>query len=205
MPKQNHFYQPHLGHNLKHDPFNAIVAPRPIGWISSKSAAGVLNLAPYSFFNAFNYHPPIIGFSSIGYKDTVQNIAETGVFCWNLVSEPLAHAMNQTSASIASSESEFDFAGLTLGKSQVIDVPHVAASPCVLECRKSQIIQLAGADGNLVDTWMVMGEVVGVHIAIAHIQDGVYNTASAKPILRGGGAGDYFKVDAKQKFTLNRP
>ncbi|GAC25799.1 MAG: flavin reductase family protein [Alteromonadaceae bacterium] len=205
MSIHRHFYQPHQGHALKHDPFNAIVAPRPIGWISTKASSGELNLAPYSFFNAFNYHPPIIGFASIGYKDTVKNIEQTGEFCWSLVTESLAQAMNQTSATLPSHESEFDFAGLELGESNVIDVPHVAASPSVLECRKSQIIQLTGADGKLVDTWMVMGEVVGVHIDTAFIVDGVYNTALAKPVLRGGGAGDYFKIDPAQKFTLSRP
>ena len=122
MPHQRYFYQPHLGHKLKHNPFNAIIAPRPIGWISTKSLSGDLNLAPYSFFNAFNYHPPIIGFSSIGYKDTVKNIQESGVFCWNLVSESLVDAMNQTSATLPSTQSEFDFAGLAIGKSNVVDV-----------------------------------------------------------------------------------
>ena len=205
MSDRSHFYQPSQGHGLKHDPFNALVAPRPIGWISTKSSAGVLNLAPYSFFNAFNYHPPIIGFASIGYKDTVKNIQETGEFCWNLVSASLVDAMNKTSAALPSDKSEFEFAGLSTRQSKIIDVPNVAASPSVLECRKSQIIQLSGADGKLVDTWMVLGEVVGVHIDTAFIQDGVYNTAAAKPILRGGGAGDYFSIDSAQRFSINRP
>ncbi|MDO6840882.1 flavin reductase family protein [Paraglaciecola chathamensis] len=205
MPHQRYFYQPHLGHKLKHNPFNAIIAPRPIGWISTKSLSGDLNLAPYSFFNAFNYHPPIIGFSSIGYKDTVKNIQESGVFCWNLVSESLVDAMNQTSATLPSTQSEFDFAGLAIGKSNVVDVPHVANSLCVFECKNTQIMQLTEADGKLVDTWMVMGEVVGVHIDNSLIEEGIYNTALAKPVLRAGGAGDYFKVNSEQKFTLNRP
>ncbi|WP_166423017.1 flavin reductase family protein [Paraglaciecola sp. 20A4] len=205
MSEHSHFYQPSQGHGLKHDPFNALVAPRPIGWISTRSLTGILNIAPYSFFNAFNYHPPIIGFASIGYKDTVKNIQETGEFCWNLVSASLVDAMNQTSAALPSDESEFEFAGLKTRKSKIINVPNVAASPSVLECRKSQIIQLTGANGKLVDTWMVLGEVVGVHIDTAFIQDGVYNTAAAKPILRGGGAGDYFNIDSAQRFTINRP
>ncbi|WP_158770069.1 flavin reductase family protein [Paraglaciecola sp. L1A13] len=205
MSDRSHFYQPSQGHGLKHDPFNALVAPRPIGWISTKSSAGVLNIAPYSFFNAFNYHPPIIGFASIGYKDTVKNIQETGEFCWNLVSASLVDAMNKTSAALPSDKSEFEFAGLSTRQSKIIDVPNVAASHSVLECRKSQIIQLTGADGELVDTWMVLGEVVGVHIDTAFIQDGVYNTAAAKPILRGGGAGDYFSIDSAQRFSINRP
>ena len=113
--------------------------------------------------------------------------------------------MNKTSAALPSDKSEFEFAGLSTRQSKIIDVPNVAASPSVLECRKSQIIQLTGADGELVDTWMVLGEVVGVHIDTAFIQDGVYNTAAAKPILRGGGAGDYFSIDSAQRFSINRP
>ena len=113
--------------------------------------------------------------------------------------------MNKTSAALPSDKSEFEFAGLSTRQSKIIDVPNVAASPSVLECRKSQIIQLTGADGKLVDTWMVLGEVVGVHIDTAFIQDGVYNTAAAKPILRGGGAGDYFSIDSAQRFSINRP
>ncbi len=99
-----HFYEPKVGHGLAHDPFNAIIAPRPIGWISSKSKEGKLNLAPYSFFNALNYTPPIIGFSSVGDKDSLKNIKATGEFCWNLVSKPLVEAMNQTSAPLAADE-----------------------------------------------------------------------------------------------------
>ena len=98
MAEDTHFYEPEQGHRLAHDPFNSIVGPRPIGWISSRDGQGRLNLAPYSFFNAFNYTPPIIGFASIGHKDTVQNIEETGEFAWNLVTRPLAEAMNTTCA-----------------------------------------------------------------------------------------------------------
>jgi len=92
------FYEPRNGHGLPHDPFNSIVGPRPIGWVSTKSANGILNLAPYSFFNAFNYVPPIVGFSSVGAKDSLRNVQETGEFVWNLVTRPLAEAMNKTCA-----------------------------------------------------------------------------------------------------------
>ncbi len=126
MSKSIHSYQPSLGHGLKHDPFNAIVGPRPIGWISTQSASGKLNLAPYSFFNAFNYVPPIIGFSSVGYKDTVRNIEETGEFVWNLATRPLAEAMNQTSAMVGPDVNEFELAGLTPLPSQVVAVPRVS-------------------------------------------------------------------------------
>src|SRR5258706_14036947 len=95
-----HVYEPRLGHGLPHDPFNSVVGPRPIGWISTRDREGRLNLAPYSFFNGFNYEPPIIGFASIGFKDTVRNIRETGEFVWNLATRPLAEAMNVTSAMV---------------------------------------------------------------------------------------------------------
>ncbi|MCM0612949.1 flavin reductase family protein [Marinobacter sediminum] len=205
MPDDIHFYEPANGHGLAHDPFNALVAPRPIGWISSKSRDGVLNLAPYSFFNAFNYHPPIVGFSSIGYKDSVRNAEETGEFCWNLVTRPLGEAMNQTCAPVGPDVDEFALSGLTPAPSRVISVPHVAESPVTLECRVSQVLQLAGADGQNVDTWMVFGEVVGVHIAQHLLRDGVYDTAAAEPILRGGGPADYFTVTESQKFQMHRP
>ncbi len=120
MTDSMHFYEPRHGHGLAHDPFNAIVGPRPIGWISSCNANGVNNLAPYSFFNAFNYTPPIIGFASIGYKDTLRNIEETGEFGWNLVTRPLAQVMNQTSANAPPEVSEFELAGLTPPRPQAL-------------------------------------------------------------------------------------
>ena len=109
MSENFHFYEPRLGHGLPHDPFNAIVGPRPIGWISSQSKEGIPNLAPYSFFNAFNYIPPIIGFSTIGYKDTIHNIEQTGEFAWNLVTRPLAEQMNQSCAAVEPEIDEFQF------------------------------------------------------------------------------------------------
>ncbi|WP_339782669.1 flavin reductase family protein [Marinobacter sp.] len=205
MPEDIHFYEPANGHGLAHDPFNALVAPRPIGWISSRSRDGVLNLAPYSFFNAFNYHPPIVGFSSIGYKDSVRNAEETGEFCWNLVTRSLSGAMNQTCAAVGPEVDEFALSGLTPKPSRVISVPHVAESPVTLECRVTQVLQLAGVDGKKVDTWMVFGEVVGVHIAQHLLKDGIYDTAAAEPVMRGGGPADYFTVDGSQKFQMYRP
>lgn len=200
-----YFYEPRLGHGLPHDPLNAIIAPRPIGWISSRSAAGNLNLAPYSFFNAFNYVPPIIGFASVGYKDTVRNIEQTREFGWNLVTRALAQAMNQTSATVAPDVSEFELAGLTPEPSRLISVPRVAQSPVSFECRCTQIIQLQSADGEKVKTWLVLGEVVGVHIARSLLKDGIYDTASAEHVLRGGGAADYFFFGKDQLFRMRRP
>lgn len=205
MPDNAHFYQPKDGHQLPHDPFNAIIAPRPIGWISSQNANGQVNLAPYSFFNAFNYHPPIIGFSSIGYKDSVKNAAETGQFCWNLVTRSLAESMNKTSAMVDSDVDEFELANLAKGQSKIIDVPYVALSPVVMECKTSQVIQLQNAKGEQCQTWMVLGEVVGVHIAQSAIKTGIYDTAAMEPIMRGGGPADYFSVNANNKFELSRP
>ena len=205
MPNAIHFYEPREGHRLPHDPFNAIVGPRPIGWISSLSKTGALNLAPYSFFNAFNYTPPIVGFASIGYKDSVRNIEETGEFAWNLTTRALAEAMNQSCASVPPEVNEFELAGLTPVASSVIAVPRVAESPVSFECRRTQVLQLAGADGSKVDTWLVLGEVVAVHIAKALLKDGVYDTANADHVLRGGGPGDYFTIGPEQLFRMIRP
>ena len=200
-----HFYQPSQGHRLPHDPFNAIVGPRPIGWISSQSSAGLLNLAPYSFFNAFNYTPPLIGFSSIGYKDTVRNIEETGEFVWNLVTRDLAEAMNLSCAAVAPEVNEFELAGLTPQASSLVKPPRVADCPVAFECKLSQLIRLRGANGVEVDSWLVLGEVIGVHIAENLLIDGVYDTAAAHPVLRGGGPADYFEIDVAQRFRMFRP
>lgn len=200
-----HFYEPNAGHGLAHDPFNSIVGPRPIGWISTQSASGSVNLAPYSFFNAFNYVPPIIGFASIGHKDTLRNIEETGEFVWNLTTRPLAEAMNQTSAPVAAQVNEFDVAGLASTPSRLVKPPRVADSPVAFECRTTQVLQLQGLDGQKVSTWLVLGEVIAVHIAKRLIVDGVYQTAAASPVLRGGGPADYFEIGAQQLFRMGRP
>ena len=200
-----HFYEPCHGHGLAHDPFNAIVGPRPIGWISTCSATGLNNLAPYSFFNAFNYTPPIIGFASIGHKDTLRNIEETGEFAWNLVTQLLAQAMNQSCANVAPDVNEFALAGLTPVPSRLIKVPRVQQSPVSFECRCTQIVQLQTAKGGKVPTWLILGEVVAVHIARRLIKDGVYDTATADHILRGGGPADYFTIGPAQLFKMTRP
>ena len=205
MQDDSYYYQPAQGHGLAHDPFNAIVGPRPIGWIASRSAGGVLNLAPYSFFNAFNYTPPIIGFASIGHKDSLSNIEQTGEFVWNLATLPLAEAMNQSCAAVGPEVDEFELAGLTPAPSRLIDVPRVAESPVSFECRKTQIIQLQSAAGDAVNTWLVLGEVVGVHIDRRLLVDGVYDTAAAEPILRGGGPADYFRIEPDALFRMHRP
>lgn len=205
MSHDFHYYEPRDGHGLRHDPLNAIVGPRPIGWISTWDGQGRYNLAPYSFFNQFNYRPPIIGFSSIGWKDSVRNIDATGVFVWNLATRPLAEAMNITSSTVPPDVDEFELSGLTREKSRLIDVPRVAESPVSFECRKTDIIQLGGVDGVKVDSWLVLGEVVAVHIDKSLLVDGVYDTAAARPILRAGRRGDYFEITQDRGFEMLRP
>lgn len=198
-------YEPKNGHGLPHDPFNSIVGPRAIGWISTKSRVGVCNLAPYSFFNAFNYVPPIIGFSSIGYKDTVRNVQETGEFVWNLVTLDLVEAMNQTCTPYPPEVSEFEMAGLTQMDSTIVAPPRVAESKVSFECKATQIIQLETISGSKVESWLVLGEVVQIHIDQTCLKDGIYQTAEVGHVLRAGGAGDYFSIGPEQLFKLNRP
>lgn len=200
-----YFYEPRNGHGLPHDPFNAIVGPRPIGWISTQNAAGAVNLAPYSFFNAFNYVPPLIGFSSIGRKDTVKNIEETGEFAWNLVTRPIADQMNQTCAPVAPEVNEFELAKLTATASRLIQAPRVQESPVSFECKSTSIQQLHTFNGEKIDTWLILGEVIAVHIAKVLLKDGVYDTAAAGHVMRGGGPADYFSVGPEQLFKIFRP
>ncbi|WP_241622363.1 flavin reductase family protein [Rosenbergiella australiborealis] len=206
MTQSTYSYQPTQGHGLAHDPLNAIIAPRPIGWISSRSAAGQRNLAPYSFFNIFNYQPPIIGFASSGWKDSVANIAETKEFVWNLVTEPLAQAMNQTSSPLPHGQDEFALAGLTPVKSQLIAVDRVAESPVHFECRLTQLIQLRDIQDKPIDSWLVLGEVVMIHIRTALLDEqGVYQTVEAAPLLRAGGPSAYYGISDDQRMDLWRP
>lgn len=203
--KELHYYEPRNGHGLKHDPFNAIIAPRPIGWISSRDDKGNINLAPYSFFNAFCYHPPIVGFSSTAWKDSVANISETKEFVWNLPTMALARQMNATSASVAHGVNEFAIAGLTAAPCRLVDVPRVAESPVSFECKLAQIVQLQGADGRKAEAWLTLGEVVAVHIDKAFIKDGIYQTAAPRPIVRAGRRGDYFEIRPDAMFEMARP
>ena len=205
MSHKRYSYQPRAGHGLPHDPLNAIIGPRPIGWISSVSSSGQHNLAPYSFFNCFNYHPPIIGFASSGWKDSVRNIAETKEFVWNLATRPLAEAMNESSASLPADQDEFAFAGLTPLAASQVSASLVAESPVNFECRLTQLIQLQDASGNLLDSWLVMGEAVAIHIDESLLEEGIYQTARAEPILRAGGPSAYYGISEAQRFDLVRP
>lgn len=200
-----HSYEPRHGHGLPHDPFKAIIGPRPIGWISSVNASGAGNLAPYSFFNAFSDKPPIIGFCSSGWKHSVANIDATGEFVWNLATRPLAEAMNASSAAVAPEINEFQLAGLTSLPSALVKPARVGESPVNFECRLTQLIRLEAADGAPVNSWLVLGEVVMVHVDTALLVDGIYDTAAARPILRAGKLGDYFEITAQTMFTMERP
>jgi len=202
---QYHIYEPKHGHGLAHDPLNSIVVPRPIGWISTLDKEGRRNLAPYSFFNLYSYKPPIVGFSSNGWKDSVRNIEETGEFVWNLATRDLAAAMNETSAPLPHGTDEFERAGLETAPSRLVKPPRVAASPVAFECKLTQMIPLTNIAGEKVNSWLTLGEVVCVHIEKRLIVDGSYDTVGARPIARGGGPADYFAVEESVRFRMNRP
>ena len=205
MTQDHHFYEPANGHGLRHDPLNAIVAPRPIGWISTVSPGGVRNLAPYSFFNLINYRPPLVAFSSMGWKDSVANVEATGEFVWNLATKPLAEAMNATSATVDAEVDEFVLAGLAAEPSRLVAPPRVAESPVAFECRLTQLIRLETKEKRPLDQWLVIGEAIGIHIDRAMIEDGVYQTARPHPITRGGGPADYFEITEDALFRMKRP
>ena len=200
-----HFYEPASGHGLPHDPLNAIVAPRPIGWISTVSAAGARNLAPYSFFNVINYTPPLVAFSSMGWKDSVANVKETGEFVWNLATRAQAAAMNATSATVPADIDEFALAGLDALPSSLVKPDRVAGSPVQFECLLTQLIQLETKEGHALDQWLVIGEAIGIHIDRACLEGGIYQTARPHPITRGGGPADYFEITEDALFKMRRP
>jgi flavin reductase (DIM6/NTAB) family NADH-FMN oxidoreductase RutF len=200
-----HFYEPAGGHGLPHDPFKALVAPRPIGWVSTVSAAGIPNLAPYSFFNAVGDFPPMIAFSSSGRKDSLVNAEETGEFVWNMATRALAEAMNASSASVSPETDEFGLAALETAPSRLVAPPRVAASPAALECRLLQIVQLHDLDGQETSNRLVIGQVVGVHIDRAYLRDGVFDTGAAHPIMRAGYRDQYVEATPETMFRMTRP
>ncbi len=200
-----HVYEPKDGHGLAHDPLNSIVVPRPIGWVSTIDMQGRRNLAPYSFFNLYSYKPPIIGFTSTGWKDSAQNTKDTGEFVWNLATRELGEAMNETSASVPHGEDEFLRAKLEAVPSRLVKPERVAMSPVAFECKVTQQIQLTDQTGAPVNSWLTLGEVVCIHIEKRLIVDGVYNSVAARPIARGGGPADYFAVEQSVHFQMHRP
>jgi flavin reductase (DIM6/NTAB) family NADH-FMN oxidoreductase RutF len=198
------FYRPEDGHGLPHNPFNAIVTPRPIGWIATRGADGSENLAPYSFFNAVAYVPPQVMFASTsakpdrdGTKDSVSNIRETGVFCVNIVEYAMRDAMNLTSGPWPREVDEFAKAGIARAECRTIPCSRVANAPANLECRLTQIVQLPG-QANFV----VFGEVTGVHLRDDCLKDGEFDVLSFNPLTRMGYR-DYSVI--REKFALKRP
>ena len=200
-----YFYEPARGHGLKHDPFNAIVGPRPIGWVSTLGVDGSRNLAPYSFFNAFCYTPAIIGFSSIGAKDSLRNVRETGEFVWNLVTRDIGAAMNASCAAVPYGVDEFELAGLEAAPSRLVAPPRVAAAKVNFECKVADILRLKSAAGVPADAWLVLGEVVGVHIAPELLKDGVFDTFGAGILLRAGGPSAYAEIAPESRLDMHRP
>lgn len=191
-------------HGLKHDPFKALIVPRPIGWISTVSKAGVCNLAPYSFFNAVAERPAYVVFGSSGIKDSVRNIAETGEFVCSLATYELRHQMNLSSAAVPHGVDEFPLSGLTGQKSRLVAPPRVKESPVAFECRHFQTIELPDASGRPGGHHLVIGMVVGIHIDDAFIKDGLVDTAAMRPIARLGYM-DYAVVTPDSVFTIHRP
>lgn len=187
---------------LPHDPFKALIAPRPIGWVSTINRRGAVNLAPYSFFNAVCEAPPIIMFSSHGRKDSLTFAEETREFVWNMATYGLREHMNQTAALLPREENEFDFAGLEMMKSHFVAPPWVAASPAALECKVTDIQQIRDMDGKLTEDHMVFGQVVGVYIDDSFLQEGRVNVAAMQPLARCGYM-DYVVADSM--FEMPRP
>lgn len=200
-----HSYAVRDGHGLPHNPLKAIIAPRPIGWMSTLSATGIANLAPYSFFNIINDVPPLVMFASTGHKDSVSNIEATGAFVFNLATRPLAEKMNITSAMFPPDVDEFEAAGLTKAPSLLVAPPRVAESPAALECRAVEVRQLRDMEGAAVDGWLTIGQIVAVHIDRACLVDGIYRTERAHPILRAGYEADYWELTPTGHFTMRRP
>ncbi|RWD44783.1 flavin reductase family protein [Mesorhizobium sp.] len=196
------FYEPAKGHGLPHDPSKAIVAPRPIGWISTVNKAGEINLAPYSFFNAFSTRPFIVWFSSEGEKDSATFAEETGEFVANLVSRDLAEKMVRTAVDAPRGVTEFDYADLTMAPSRLVAPPRVAAAPAALECRVTEILRPKALDRTLTSAVVVAGEVVGVHIDDAFLNDGMFDIVKAGNVSRLGYM-DYASVS--EIFSMRRP
>lgn len=190
------FYRPEDGHGLPHNPFNAIVTPRPIGWISTRGCVGD-NLAPYSFFNAVAYDPPQVMFASTGVKDSLTNIRETGVFAVNVVGVAMMDAMNATSAALARGHDEFIHARLPRAECDTIPCPRVTDAPATLECKMTQVIPLEG-EAN----FLIVGRVTGVHLRDDCLTDGYFDPLKYHPLARMGYK-DYTVV--RDVFTLDRP
>lgn len=196
------FYETAKGHGLPRDPFKAIVAPRPIGWISSRSLSGAFNLAPYSFYNAVSTNPHLVWFSSEGEKDSVAFVRESGEFVVNLVGRELAEKMNASSVDAPRGESEFGYAGLTAAPCRLVAAPRVAEAPAALECKLTEIYEPKGLDGRSAGVLVVMGEVVGIHIEDSMLKNGFFDVTRAGNVARLGYR-DYLFID--DVFSMVRP
>ncbi|MBB3318916.1 flavin reductase (DIM6/NTAB) family NADH-FMN oxidoreductase RutF [Rhizobium sp. BK181] len=189
-------------HGLAHDPFKAIVAPRPIGWIGSKGRDGSINLAPYSFFNAVSDRPKLVMFSSAGRKHSQRNAAETGEFTCNFVSRSLLEKMNVSSAAVEYEVDEFALAGLTARKGELVDAPYVAEAFAVLECKVTEILVPKSLAGEESENVVVFGQVLGIHVDETIIRDGRLDMALARPVARMGYM-DY--SEGSDVFEMLRP
>jgi flavin reductase (DIM6/NTAB) family NADH-FMN oxidoreductase RutF len=196
------FYEPDKGHGLPHDPFKAIVAPRPIGWISTRNTAGEVNLAPYSFFNAFSTRPYLVWFASEGMKDSAAFARDSGEFVANLVGRAQAEKMNESSVDAPRGTSEFGYAGLEAAPCVLVKAPRVAGAPAALECRLTEIFEPKDRHGRPSGAVVVAGEVVGVHIDDAMLADGLFDVVKAGNVSRLGYF-DFSTVTAT--FAMRRP
>ena len=192
-------------HGLPHDPYKAIVAPRPIGWIGSKGKGGFQNLAPYSYFNAVADKPHFVMFSSVGIKDSVKNIEETGVFTFSLAVEKLFDGMNGSSAPADYNVDEFNLTGLECSQGKFVDAPYVKESPAALECKYWKTIDLPGSNRpEGTGTYVVFGQVIGIYMDDNYITDGLFDASKARPLVRLGYM-NYGVVGKENTFTKNRP
>lgn len=189
-------------HGLAHDPFKAIVVPRPIGWIGTKGRDGSLNLSPYSFFNAIGDRPKLVMFSSSGEKHSARNAEETGVFTCSFVSRDLVEAANASSVAVPHGVNEFEIAGLTPVFGQLVDAPYVGEAPAAFECRVTDIVRPKTVDGELTENIVVIGQVMGIHIDAGIIRDGLLDMSLARPVGRMGYL-DY--AEASEVFSMPRP
>lgn len=192
-------------HGLKHDPFKALVAPRPIGWISTLSADGICNLAPYSFFNAVSDRPHYVMFSSQDVKDTLRNVRETGEFTCSMSTWDTRTHMNVSSAPMPADVDEFPIAGLTAAASRFVKPPRVKEAPAALECRHWKTVELPDVQpGTDKGHFLVIGQVVGIYIDDSFIEDGIVNTGAMRPMARMGYM-DYAVVTPETTLVINRP
>ena len=192
-------------HNLPHDPFKALVSPRPIGWIGTRNKGGINNLAPYSYFNAISDKPYFVMFASTGFKHSIRNIEETKVFTCSLATKDLFNKMNYTSASTKYGDDEFELSGLTPKDGKFVNAPYVDESPAALECELWKVIDLPGSDRpNLLGNYVVFGHVKGIYIDEKYIKDGLFDTRKARPLGRLGYM-DYGIVNDDNIFSQKRP